>query len=658
MSDGETFSWPISTVSNSIGSALTINSVENYRWMVIVGGILAFAMAWGIGANDVANAFATSVGAGSISLPVACLIAAVMEFGGALLLGGQVTDTVRKKMINVDIFDPNSATGAANGPEMLMTGFLVSLFSATIWLVMATFLALPVSTTHSIIGSIVGVGLAYRGGSAVVWIPEDTNGLANLKGVVGVIVSWVVSPVLSGIIAVIVFLLVRTLILRNKEPYRAGVLFMPILFGVTIAMAIFFIIYKGDKRFKISDKVGVGGSVGIALGAGAVVALFSWFFIVPLAKNAVERWEARQIDMSKDVEAARAREEKSKQMNQALSKVGINLTIDEELSDDVVRIHENVEKFDIKTERLFTWVQVFTAAIDAFAHGANDVANSIAPFSSIFQLHRNSGVISTRKTSKFEKDGTFSAGSLDGQSFEDGDKIPDGKSYCGTVNKEKYFACKSSDDLVFPALTPEQSGAESQEFSLYDEDGVFTKTQVCYTACSDRNYAKYGSFKQDVELWILAMGGVGIVVGLAMWGYRIIQAIGVKLTKLTPSRGFSIEIGAAITVLIASEIGIPVSTTHCQVGATMGVGLVEVKASTVNWKQFFFICVGWVFTVLFTGFLAAMLFLVITRSPMNIPVPQGEVNDDLLKFCPGNRFFVYDSTTTSFRGVGCSGTAK
>ncbi|CDF34368.1 unnamed protein product [Chondrus crispus] len=462
-------------------------------------------MAWGIGANDVANAFATSVGAGSLSLKWACVIAAVMEFLGAFLMGGSVTDTVRKKIIDTDVFDPVSDEGAANGPELLMTGFLVALLASTTWLIIATYLSLPVSTTHSVIGSLIGVGLAFRGGSAVVWISEG-SGFSKLKGVVGVVLSWVISPVLSAVFAIIMFLLVRTLVLRRPEPFKAGLMFMPLFYGFTIAVTIFFIIYKGDKRFSLSKKLSVGVAIGIAIGGGAVIAILSWFLIVPLAKKNVD--------------------------------------------EDVVRMHGNVEVFDLKTERLFSWIQVFTAAFDAFAHGANDVANAIAPFSSIYQLYRNNGQIS----------------------------------------------------------------------------------------------------KQPVPLWILALGGVGIVAGLAMWGYRIIIAIGVKLTKLTPARGFSIEIGAAITVIIASRIGLPVSTTHCQVGATMGVGLIEFKKSTVNWKQFLFICIGWVFTVIFTGFLSAGLFATLTYSPSNFRVPQGDLN-----YCPGNRLFQFNEESNEFQGIGCSG---
>ena len=173
----------------------------------------------------------------------------------------------------------------------------------------------------------------------------------------------------------------------------------------------------------------------------------------------------------------------------------------------------------------------------------------------------------------------------------------------------------------FP-LTSSEADAKLAVFDLYDEEGKLSKEGTTfYTKCRNGNYTEYGSNKQSVPLWILALGGIGIVAGLAMWGYRITVAIGVIPTKLTPACGISLKSVAAITVIIASHICLLVSTTHCQVGATMGVRLIEFKKSIVNWKQFLFICIGWVFTVIFTGFLSAGLFATHTYSPSSFRAP-------------------------------------
>jgi len=532
------FNWPLTESYKVLNGTYDVDSVGNYRWIVILGGFLAFAMAWGIGANDVANSFATSVGAGSLTLRWACIIAGVMEFLGAFLMGSNVTDTVRKKIIDPSVFDPTSEGGAQNGPEILMTGFLVALITATTWLILATYLSLPVSTTHSIIGSLIGVGLAYRGGSAVVWISSG-SGFKKLKGVVGVVLSWVISPVLSAIFAVSIFLVVRTLVLRSKNPVRNGFLFLPLFYMMTISVTIFFIIYKGSPKFKLDKKFSVGQAVGIALGSGAGAALLAWWFVIPQAKARIDRWE------QKELEKLRNPSDHSPPSTNCTGPV------------------------------------VFC----------------------VFPLPTSS------------------------------DRME-----------------RTPSELVFPATQSGAPGAASAEFSLYDEEGVFTKDATCYTKCAAGNAADYSSKKQSVDLWILALGGIGIVAGLAMWGYRIIVAIGVKLTKLTPSRGFSIEIGAAITVIIASRIGLPVSTTHCQVGATVGVGLVEFKKGTVNWKQFLGICAGWVFTVVFTGFLAAGIFSLLIYTPRKHTTSKAFPPT----YCPGDGFFVFDSEASGFRGVSCN----
>jgi solute carrier family 20 (sodium-dependent phosphate transporter) len=632
--------WPITADTFTVGAPLPIASVgNNYEWIAVIGGILAFAMAWGIGANDVANAFATSVGAGSVSLRTACLIAAIFELSGAVLLGSQVTDTVRSKIIDPDVFDPLKG-GPANGPELLMTAFMCALLVSTIWLVFATYLELPVSTTHSIIGSLVGTALVFRGSSAVNWFSEG-SGINKLNGFVGVILSWFISPVLSAFFAVLVFLTVRKLVMRSSNPVKAGFVFFPLFAAFTVTVVIFFIVYKGSPRMNLDKKFSAGQAIGVALGCGAIAAVVSWLFILPLAKKMVDRWEIREKERAKNPDT----EQNVDKLNSALAKIGINVDIKENFDDATLAMHDSVEKFDPKAEQLFTWLQVFTASFDSFAHGANDVANAIGPFASIYQLYKSNGSISSIKESAFSKSGNFVGGPLDGTAFDTDDKIPDHQSYCGKVDKVAHFSCK----LKFPNLVAGEGSAVT--LPKYGEDGVYSgKDATCYKSCAPASYAKYAASNEAVEIWILFLGGMGIVLGLSMWGYRIISAIGSKLTKMTPSRGFSIEVGAAITVIVASRIGLPISTTHCQVGATMGVGLVELKASTVNWRQFAGICVGWVVTVLFTALLSAGIFALLVFSP-------NAYSQDSLpsRHCPGDGFFVYDEATTSFRGVACSG---
>eukprot|EP00180_Rhodochaete_pulchella_P000145 Plantae.Rhodophyta-Rhodochaete_pulchella.ctg10939.p1 GENE.Plantae.Rhodophyta-Rhodochaete_pulchella.ctg10939~~Plantae.Rhodophyta-Rhodochaete_pulchella.ctg10939.p1 ORF type:complete len:541 (-),score=98.03 Plantae.Rhodophyta-Rhodochaete_pulchella.ctg10939:492-2114(-) len=507
-----------------------------------------------------------------------------------------------------------------------MVGSVVVLFVAGTWLFVATYFEMPVSTTHSVIGAYIGFGFAFRGGGAVIWLSSGT-GLDRLKGVVGVVASWLISPVLSGILAVIIFLIVRHTVLRTKHPVRSAFLFAPIFYALTIIVTVFFIIYKGDKRTNAADDLGLGGAFGVAFGTGIAVGLLAWWFLVPPQKRFIERWEANRIAAAKTGPV----QEDSKLA--VLKKVGINVDYDDTLDDRVQAIHDAAEQFEPKAEQAFAWMQVFTASFDAFSHGANDVANAIAPFSSIFSLYQNGGNLSvTQNYDEFEQDGTFVDGPFADREYKKGDIAPTGQSLCGIVDSK----------LNLPVYE-EIQGDDNSTAQLVG--GAFTE---CYGRCHPGGQPAFQGVKQDVPAWILALGGAGIVAGLAMWGYRIILAIGSKLTKITPSRGFSIELGAAITVLIASKLGLPVSTTHCQVGATVGVGVIEGKLDTVNWRQLAIVFAGWVFTVVLTAFSSYLILLFVLSAPVKFDVPQR------MSYCPGQQLLALGADNTA-HGFVCSG---
>lgn len=492
---------------------------DDYVWIVVIGAFLAFFTAYGIGANDVANAFATSVGAKAITITQAVFIAGIFEFAGAVLLGSQVTDTVRKKIADREEFEDD--------PEVLMYGMLCVLAATGIWLTLASFLELPVSTTHSVIGGIIGMALAFKGRDAVVWYEYDgdKSALNKFKGVAPVIASWVISPILSGCFAVILFFGVRTMILRKDDSERRAYLFFPILVGLTVAINVYFIVYKGFSRKikhdgekkKVKDILGDWAHL-LAWGAGGLSAGIVALIVVPYLKKKIEENRQVRLQTMKSAEegtAGKDGEGKTEEANddepahrwKAVTFFDHDVHSIIQQDQTVNEIHETSEKFDHDTEEVFKYLQVFTAMCDSFAHGANDVANSIGPFASIFMIYRKE-----------------------------------------TANS-----------------------------------------------------------KASVPEWILVLGGAGIVLGLATYGYNIIRAIGVKLIKVTASRGFSIELGAAIVIILGSQYGIPLSTTHCQVGATVGVGLLEGKGG-VNLLLLAKVIGGWIITLVIVGGTAAAFF--------------------------------------------------
>ena len=488
-----------------------------YEWIVGLGGLFAFTTAYGIGANDVANAFATSIGSGALSIKKAVLFASIFEFSGALLMGSHVTDTIRKGIADYSCFEDD--------PAILMYGCMCVLAAMSVWLVTASYLEMPVSTTHSCVGGMIGMTMVSRGVNCVTWTKE-TDKFPYIKGVSAIVVSWLLSPFVSGIFASFFFYILRLSVLRSENSFTRSKYAFPILLGSTVCINVFFIVYKGAKFLKLNETP-IETAFAYAFGLGGGVGLLSLTIVPYLHKLAEQTFinemkdnENHEIEISDD---------KCEPSNNTTLHVRIynfiknSLNVDKreiiEGDETVMNIHENAEKFDDRTEISMRYLQIITACCDAFAHGANDVANSIAPFGAIWAIYES-----------------------------------------GEVSKKK-------NDLG------------------------------------------------DNAYWILSLGAFGIVIGLATYGYKILHAIGTKLTKITPSRGTCIELGSACVIIMGSRLGWPLSTTHCQVGATVGVGLLEGKKG-INYKILRKTVLGWIVTLVVVGGGTALLFVQGAYAPM------------------------------------------
>lgn len=416
-----------------------VDIISNYGTFFLVLAVLfGFYMTWGIGANDVANAMGTSVGSGAITVGQAILIAAVFEFAGAFIAGGHVTATIRKGIID--------AGPLAGNPELLVYGMLAALLAAAVWLMIASTRGWPVSTTHSIVGAIVGFAVAGIGIDAVQW------------GKIGQITaSWVVSPVLGGLLAYLLMLSIRRFILNTEHPFESARRWGPFyvfLVGFIIALVTLF---KGLKHLDLTLSVGMSFLLAVAI--GAVVALVSWVLI---------------------------------------RRVRIDAAADRTFH------YASVEK-------VFAPMMIFTACAMAFAHGSNDVANGIGPMAAVVSIVKSGGEVAQ---------------------------------------------------------------------------------------------------KAELPLWILVLGGAGIVLGLGTLGYRVMRTIGTSITELTPSRGFCATLAAAATVVLASRTGLPVSTTHIAVGAVIGVGLAR-GIGAIDLRVIGGIVTSWLVTLPVGGILAALFFFIL-----------------------------------------------
>ncbi len=406
--------------------------MEHALFFLIGGFFLGFAMAWNLGANDVANSMASAVGAKAITIRQAMFIAGILTFVGATFIGGHVTETIRKGIVPFEAFSSH--------PELIVIGSFSALFAASLWVFIATWAEMPVSSTHSIVGALLGVGIIAGGPNAVNW-----------HKVGEIVASWVISPFFSGFLGFILFFTIRKTILEKEDSNKMTQKVSPFFIGFA-----FFII---SMSFLLKTPLGksLNTSTLSAAGVSLVIAGLMGF----TSRFLVQRW---------------------------------------------LKLKEN----DC-VEGVFRRLQVFTSCYVALSQGANDVANAVGPLAVIYLVVKTGHI---------------------------GEKVP-------------------------------------------------------------------------VPTLLLAFGGLGIAIGIITFGHKVIETVGFKITQLTNTRGFAIDLGTATTILLASKLGLPVSTTHAAVGAVIGIGLAR-GFEAVDLKIIFKIILYWLITLPVVALTGMVVYKILT----------------------------------------------
>jgi PiT family inorganic phosphate transporter len=399
-------------------------------YVLIIGYIFGFYMAWNIGANDVANSMASAVGAKAITIRQAIFIAGILNIVGAVFIGSHVTKTIRKGIVSTDILAD---------PHLAMIGALSALLAAALWVSFATWKSLPVSTTHSIVGAMIGFGIMAGGFSVINW-----------GKLAAVVLSWVISPVFAMTIGYLMFKTIVKFILSKDDPFSQALKLAPYF----ISIALFVVILSFLFKTPLGKRLAIGTP--LALLVAVVLAIMLGFLAVKILRKFIKK---------------------------------TNLSGEEEV---------------------FRKIQIGTSCYVALAQGANDVANAIGPLAVIYFLVKTGSV---------------------------GAKVP-------------------------------------------------------------------------VPVFLLLFGGIGIACGIGMAGHRVMDTIGRKITTLTNTRGFSVDFAAATTVMVASKLGLPVSTTHAAVGGVLGVGLAR-GIEAVNFRIIFEIIVYWILTVPAAAITSIVIFKIL-----------------------------------------------
>ncbi|OUS37365.1 anion permease [Rhodobacterales bacterium 56_14_T64] len=363
------------------------------NFVVVAAAAFGAYMAVNIGANDVANNMGPAVGANALTMGGAILIAAIAESAGALLAGGDVVSTISKGIIDPSIMETT---------DVFIWAMMAALISAALWVNLATWIGAPVSTTHSVVGGVMGAGIAAAGVAAVNW---PTMGK--------IAASWVISPVLGGLVAALFLALIKSRIIYQDDKIAAARRWVPILVGVMAGVFSAYLALKGLKRIIKIDMQD-------ALMIGTAIGVLSYAVTRPL----------------------------------------------------ILKQSQGLENRNKSLKILFRIPLVISAALLSFAHGANDVANAVGPLAAIVHA------------------------------------------------------------------------------------------------------TEFGDFAAKVEIptWVMVIGAMGISFGLFLFGPKLIRMVGSQITKLNPMRAFCVSLSAAITVIVASWLGLPVSSTHIAVGAVFGVG--------------------------------------------------------------------------------------
>ena len=580
-----------------------------YLWILVVGSFAAFYNAWGIGANDCANSFATSVGAKVLTLKKAIIIASIFEFLGAFLMGSHVTSAIRKKIVSYKIFEDE--------PGALMFGMLCCNISAGIWLNLATYFKFPVSTTHSIIGAILGFALAYGGSESVLW---DKVGM--------VIASWVLSPVLAGIFSLSIYTIIKKYVFNSSKPVENTILIFPILTFFTFLINSFFIFYKGTPQLKL-DKLDLWIAMVIAFSIAIITSVLSWYFYIPYAKK-------------KMLENRQSREEEQ-QLQEQQSQItnGDNDHQYNQEDNDNILILDNCDQLneeshsDINRTSNYRMTSVRETNLDTVIETNN--SNETNNENKINDL--NERLDNDEKNENYGNNNSSFRFNCFGNSNNER-KLAKKNSYKINNNKDDIYLNDLSimeniyrlKNYIKHLLIREKASKiellHKNAVSIDPDAEQLCSSLQVITACFSsfahgandvaNSIAPYATIysiyesesvskKMNVPLWVLFIGGFGIVIGLATWGYKIIDRIGQELTKITPSRGFIIELSAALTTLIASRAELPVSTTHCQIGSVIGCGIGDNK-NNIEWSLTKDIVYSWIITLPATGFLSAALF--------------------------------------------------
>jgi len=568
-------------------------ATAKYDWILALTTIAFVFSAFGNGANDVANSYATSVAARTLEMWHVGILAACTEFVGAVALGARVTDTIKSGIIEIDRFEGN--------PGTLMLAMGCAEVGSATWLMVATRLGWPVSTTQTTIGALVGVGFAVQ--TSIHW--EWTDGSVSQTAA-----SWGIAPGIAACFAAIIFGSLKYSVLERKDSFKWAMRLIPVYLSVTGAILALFIFIEAPTVGDLED-YGAGKVVGIILGVFGGCLLISIVFFMPYFYRRLVKEDARVLfyhiplgplllkedpwlyfpgkgnspvinyyeDAYGEVRAGQKDQEKiagpgaGDKRQSSVSKSGLN-------TNDVERTPESVQSSpEIQPKKKH--LEPHERFIAPVEHLPWTSPSKWLGYIKWFFLQGVTRDVITHDSELLR--------AIHARAHRYDDRVEHLWTYCQVASAMMMSIAHGSNDVA-NAVGPWAAVYETYRTGRTDADA-------------------------PTPVWFLVVAGLLLGCGFWFYGFKIMRAMGNKITQMSPTRGFSMELGAAITVLLASRLGLPVSTTQCLTGAALGVALMNYDLGAVNWRQIAFIFGGWVLTLPCAGLVAGLLCLMALNTP-------------------------------------------
>lgn len=573
-------------------------ALQQFDYIFAITMLFAFLDAYNIGANDVANSFASSISSRSLKYWQAMILAALCEFLGAVLAGARVSGTIKNNIISASTFEDD--------PAVLMLTMACALVGSATWLSIATSIGMPVSSTHSIVGGTIGAGIAAGGAKGVQW---------GWGGVSQIIASWFIAPILAGCLVTIIFLISKFLVLDVKPIEKAiknALLLVGFLVFATFSVLTMLIVWKGSPNLKLDKLSGTTTALAIVL-TGLVACAVYFIFLYPYYRRRIlhRDWTLKWYDIYRgptfyfkstdDIPPLPA---------------GQSLTIDyyegrrfedETAGDDETQIETS-----------------HTADGRDTVEGHIEINDKESVNQSI-KLVQTETLQEEKPTTKqlwwsLLKQGPkkwplllwliashgWTQDVIHSQVYDTGALSTDFKD----MYKRSAFY-DNRIEFIYSILQAITAATMSFAHGANDVANATAPLAAVYDIWQKNTVES----KSDVHTWVLAYCAAALVLGCWTYGYRIIKNLGNKMILQSPSRGFSVELGAAVTTVMATQLSIPVSTTQVAVGGIVAVGLCNRDLKSVNWRMVAFCYSGWFLTLPMAGLIAGILNGIILNAP-------------------------------------------